>query len=84
MQTEGCSFAISLGGRPQGRMQDANEGASGNGDEDGDRWEGGPSGQREMQMQQEIIYALRQLQEDMRSVMERLEVVERLTAAQVN
>nr|XP_023660190.1 acyl-CoA-binding domain-containing protein 4 isoform X2 [Paramormyrops kingsleyae] len=69
-------------GRPQGRMQHAYEGASGNGDEDGDRWEGGPSGQREMQMQQEIIFALRQLQEDMRSVMERLEVVERLTAAQ--
>ncbi|XP_048857039.1 acyl-CoA-binding domain-containing protein 4 isoform X2 [Brienomyrus brachyistius] len=69
-------------GRPHGRMQHANEGASGNGDEDGDRWEGGPSGQREMQMQQEIIFALRQLQEDMRSVMERLEAVERLTAAQ--
>ncbi|XP_061565107.1 acyl-CoA-binding domain-containing protein 4-like [Cololabis saira] len=42
----------------------------------------GPGGVASAQLQQQIMAALRQLRDDMRSVMERLEAVERLAAAQ--
>ncbi|KAK0153497.1 Acyl-CoA-binding domain-containing protein 5 [Merluccius polli] len=43
--------------------------------------EGGAEWLHDSQLQQQIVVALRRLREDMRSVMERLEAVERLTAA---
>lgn len=43
--------------------------------------EGGPDRLQDIQVQQQIILALRQLREDMQSVMERLEVVEGLATA---
>ncbi|KAI9528073.1 hypothetical protein NQZ68_024829, partial [Dissostichus eleginoides] len=46
----------------------------------GDGSEGGPERLHEAQLQQQIVLALRRLREDMRSVMERLEAVERLAA----
>lgn len=39
---------------------------------------------QDAQLQQQIVMALRRLREDMRSVMERLEVVERLAATHVS
>ncbi|KAL2078619.1 hypothetical protein ACEWY4_026304 [Coilia grayii] len=50
----------------------------GGGGEDGS---GGPDRLQEAQVQQQIVLALRRLREDMRSVMDRLEVVESLAAA---
>ncbi|XP_036392178.1 acyl-CoA-binding domain-containing protein 4 isoform X1 [Megalops cyprinoides] len=48
----------------------------------GDGWEGGPGREQDAQLQQQIVLALRRLREDMHSVMERLQAVERLAAAQ--
>ncbi|XP_051969094.1 acyl-CoA-binding domain-containing protein 4-like [Xyrauchen texanus] len=47
----------------------------------GDNSEGGPERLQDAQVQQQIILALRQLREDMQSVMERLKVVEGLAIA---
>uniref|UniRef100_A0A1A7YAC5 Acyl-CoA binding domain containing 4 n=1 Tax=Iconisemion striatum TaxID=60296 RepID=A0A1A7YAC5_9TELE len=60
--------------------QAAQGGGGGSGQRGGDGSEGGAERLHDAHLQQQIILALRQLREDMRSVMERLEVVERLTA----
>lgn len=49
-----------------------------------DNSEGGPDRLQNSRVQQQIILALRQLREDMQSVMERLEVVECLATANVH
>lgn len=56
---------------------------SGSGGAGGEDSEGGPDRLQDVQVQQQIILALRQLREDMQSVMERLEVVEGLATANV-
>ncbi|XP_019902061.1 acyl-CoA-binding domain-containing protein 4 isoform X2 [Esox lucius] len=48
----------------------------------GDGSEGGAERLQDVQVQQQILLALRRLREDMQSVMERLEAVERLAASQ--
>ncbi|XP_028424254.1 acyl-CoA-binding domain-containing protein 4 isoform X1 [Perca flavescens] len=55
-------------------------GGGGAGRGGGDGSEGGSERLQDAQLQQQIMLALRRLREDMRSVMERLEVVERLAA----
>ncbi|KAG7226587.1 hypothetical protein INR49_003744 [Caranx melampygus] len=55
-------------------------GGGGAGRGGGDGSEGGAERLHDTQLQQQIVVALRRLREDMRSVMERLEVVERLAA----
>ncbi|KAJ8364487.1 hypothetical protein SKAU_G00133180 [Synaphobranchus kaupii] len=67
-------------GEPQGGARGPGGGAPGAGG--GDGWEGGPERVQDTQLQQQIVLALRRLREDMHSVMERLEAVERLAAAQ--
>ncbi|KAM9837613.1 acyl-CoA-binding domain-containing protein 4 [Aulostomus maculatus] len=67
--------AMGHAGGPLGRAEGAGQG--------GDGSEGGPERLQEAQLQQQIILALRRLREDMRSVMDRLEVVERLAATHV-
>ncbi|KAM9816685.1 acyl-CoA-binding domain-containing protein 4 [Neosynchiropus ocellatus] len=67
------------GGLRQGVAGDA--GGAGRGGGDGS--EGGVERLQDGQLQQQIILALRRLREDMRSVMDRLEVVERLAATHV-
>ncbi|XP_029102571.1 acyl-CoA-binding domain-containing protein 4 isoform X1 [Scleropages formosus] len=72
--------AVCPGGGPRGGGRRAREGASGDGG--GDEREGSAARQREAQMQRQIVSTLRQLREDMFGVMERLEAVERMAAAQ--
>ncbi|XP_054877192.1 acyl-CoA-binding domain-containing protein 4 isoform X3 [Poeciliopsis prolifica] len=68
-------------GVPQGSpRQMAPGGVGGAGRGGGDGSEGGAERMHETHLQQQIILALRRLREDMRSVMDRLEVVERLAA----
>ncbi|XP_049916253.1 acyl-CoA-binding domain-containing protein 4 isoform X1 [Epinephelus moara] len=68
-------------GVPQGSPRwGAPGGGGGAGRGGGDGSEGGVERLHDAQLQQQIILALRRLREDMRSVMERLEVVERLAA----
>ncbi|XP_059181230.1 acyl-CoA-binding domain-containing protein 4 [Centropristis striata] len=69
-------------GVPQGspRWGAQGGGGGGAGRAGGDGSEGGADRLHDAQLQQQIILALRRLREDMRSVMERLEVVERLAA----
>ncbi|KAI1896424.1 hypothetical protein AGOR_G00094630 [Albula goreensis] len=69
-------------GEPQGSARRVERGAGGAGG--GDGWEGAPERVQDaqLQLQQQIVLALRRLREDMHSVMERLEAVERLAAAQ--
>ncbi|XP_037318896.2 acyl-CoA-binding domain-containing protein 4 [Pungitius pungitius] len=68
-------------GVPQGRRWGGPTGGGGGaGRGGGDGSEGGVERLHDAQLQQQIILALRRLREDMRSVMERLEVVERLAA----
>ncbi|XP_033975743.1 acyl-CoA-binding domain-containing protein 4 isoform X1 [Trematomus bernacchii] len=68
-------------GVPQGSPRRGVEGVGGGaGRGGGDGSEGGVERLHEAQLQQQIVLALRRLREDMRSVMERLEVVERLAA----
>ncbi|XP_032358780.1 acyl-CoA-binding domain-containing protein 4 isoform X3 [Etheostoma spectabile] len=55
-------------------------GGEGAGRGGGDGSEGGADRLQDAQLQQQIMLALRRLRDDMRSVMERLEVVERLAA----
>lgn len=59
-------------------------GGGGAGRGGGDGSEGGAERMHETHLQQQIILALRRLREDMRSVMDRLEVVERLAATHVS
>ncbi|CAL8284339.1 unnamed protein product [Merluccius merluccius] len=74
-------------GSDQSRREPPNMGGGGGGGRGGARGGGrdGPEGGAEWlhdsQLQQQIVVALRRLREDMRSVMERLEAVERLAAA---
>ncbi|XP_044033533.1 acyl-CoA-binding domain-containing protein 4 isoform X3 [Siniperca chuatsi] len=68
----GVPHGSARGGAPAGG------GGAGRGGGDGS--EGGAERQHDAQLQQQIILALRRLREDMRSVMDRLEVVERLAA----
>lgn len=79
-------FLFSLsGGVPQGSpRRGALGGAGGAGRGGGDGSEGGAERLHDAQLQQQIVFALRRLREDMRSVMERLEVVERLAATHVS
>ncbi|XP_028264615.1 acyl-CoA-binding domain-containing protein 4 [Parambassis ranga] len=72
-------------GVPQGSMRRGAPGGGGGGSGRGgaDGSEGGADRLHEAHLQQQIILALRRLREDMRSVMERLEVVERLAATHV-
>lgn len=69
-------------GVPQGspRRGAPGGGGGGAGRGGGDGSEGGVERLHDAQLQQQIIVALRRLREDMRSVMDRLEVVERLAA----
>ncbi|KAJ8414289.1 hypothetical protein AAFF_G00051590 [Aldrovandia affinis] len=67
-------------GVPRGGVRHGERGALGAGG--GDGWEGGAERAQDAQLQQRIVLALRRLREDMRSVMERLEAVERLAAVQ--
>ncbi|KAG8008903.1 Acyl-CoA-binding domain-containing protein 5, partial [Nibea albiflora] len=68
-------------GVPQGSpRREAPGGGGGAGRGGGDGSEVGVERLYDAQLQQQIILALRRLREDMRSVMERLEVVERLAA----
>lgn len=70
-------------GVPQGsprRGAPGGGGGGGAGRGGGDGSEGGTERLHDAQLQQQIILALRRLREDMRSVMDRLEVVERLAA----
>ncbi|XP_029934525.1 acyl-CoA-binding domain-containing protein 4 [Myripristis murdjan] len=71
-------------GVPQGSPRRPSRGASvaggGAGRGGGDGSEGGADRLQDAQLQQQIVLALRRLREDMRSVMDRLEVVERLAA----
>ncbi|XP_034414084.1 acyl-CoA-binding domain-containing protein 4 isoform X2 [Cyclopterus lumpus] len=57
-------------------------GGGGAGRGGGDGSEGGAERLHDAHLQQQIVLALRRLREDMRSVMDRLEVVERLAATQ--
>lgn len=59
-------------------------GGGGAGRGGGDGSEGGAERLHDAQLQQQIVFALRRLREDMRSVMERLEAVERLAATHVS
>ncbi|KAM6951103.1 acyl-CoA-binding domain-containing protein 4 [Aplochiton taeniatus] len=68
------------GGPRRAGMEAPGSGAGG-GRGGGDGSEGGAEARQESQVQQQIVLALRRLREDMRSVMDRLEVVENLTAA---
>lgn len=75
----------SVGGVPQGsQRQGAPGGGGGAGRGGGDGSEDGTERLHDAQLQQQIILALRRLREDMRSVMDRLEVVERLAATHVS
>ncbi|KAM4624070.1 acyl-CoA-binding domain-containing protein 4 isoform 4-T4 [Polymixia lowei] len=65
--------------RRPGREAPVMGGGAGRGGGDGS--EGGAERLQDTQLQQQIILALQRLREDMRSVMDRLEVVERLAAA---
>ncbi|KAM6898739.1 acyl-CoA-binding domain-containing protein 4 isoform 1-T2 [Lycodopsis pacificus] len=70
-------------GVPQGSPRWGGPGGGGGGGAGrggGDGSEGGVERLHDTQLQQQIILALRRLREDMRSVMDRLEVVERLAA----
>ncbi|XP_056222715.1 acyl-CoA-binding domain-containing protein 4 isoform X1 [Seriola aureovittata] len=69
-------------GVPQGspRWGAPGGGGGGAGRGGGDGSEGGAERLHDTQLQQQIIVALQRLREDMRSVMDRLEVVERLAA----
>ncbi|XP_071318318.1 acyl-CoA-binding domain-containing protein 4 isoform X2 [Trachinotus anak] len=69
-------------GVPQGspRWGAPGGGGGGAGRGGGDGSEDGAERLRDTQLQQQIVIALRRLREDMRSVMDRLEVVERLAA----
>ncbi|XP_029311687.1 acyl-CoA-binding domain-containing protein 4 [Cottoperca gobio] len=71
-------------GVPQGSpMRGGLGGGGGAGRGGGDGSEGEVERLHDVQLQQQIILALRRLREDMRSVMDRLEVVERLAATHV-
>ncbi|XP_035514490.1 acyl-CoA-binding domain-containing protein 4 [Morone saxatilis] len=68
-------------GVPQGSPRRGTPGGGGGaGRGGGDGSEGGVERLHDAQLQQQIILALRRLREDMRSVMDRLEAVERLAA----
>lgn len=69
------------GGIPYGSGRRVGRPASGAGG--GDDPDGGVERPQEILVQQQIVLALRRLREDMQSVMERLEVVEGLAAANV-
>ncbi|XP_051523437.1 acyl-CoA-binding domain-containing protein 4 isoform X2 [Myxocyprinus asiaticus] len=60
------------------RWTERSASGAGSGGGGGDNTEGGPDRLQDAQVQQQIVLALRQLREDMQSVMERLEVVEGL------
>lgn len=73
------------GGVPLGSpRREALGGGGGAGRGGGDGSEGGVERLHDVQLQQQIVFALRRLREDMRSVMERLEVVERLAGTHVS
>uniref|UniRef100_A0A674B738 Acyl-CoA binding domain containing 4 n=1 Tax=Salmo trutta TaxID=8032 RepID=A0A674B738_SALTR len=70
------------GMRDHGWREQALGAGGGAGRGGGDGSEGGAERLQDIQVQQQILLALRRLREDMQSVMERLEAVERLAAAQ--
>lgn len=83
------SLSPSTGGIPPGSPRRGAPGAGGSGGAGagrggGDGSEGVVDRLHDTQLQQQIILALRRLREDMRSVMDRLEVVERLAASHVS
>ncbi|XP_024242821.1 acyl-CoA-binding domain-containing protein 4 isoform X1 [Oncorhynchus tshawytscha] len=69
-------------GSPRRAGREALGAGGGAGRGGGDGSEGGAERLQDIQVQQQILLALRRLREDMQSVMERLEAVERLAAAQ--
>ncbi|KAI3365306.1 hypothetical protein L3Q82_010391, partial [Scortum barcoo] len=71
-------------GVPQGRQRQGAQGSGGGARRGGDGSEDATERVLDAQLQQQIILALRRLREDMRSVMDRLEVVERLAATHVS
>lgn len=71
-------------GAPQGSLGWSSGGGSGHGRGGGHGSEGGAEMLHEAHLQQQIILALQRLREDMRSVMDRLEVLERLAATHVS
>lgn len=79
------SVSFLPGAVPQGSpRRGALGGGGGAGRGGGDGSEGGAERLQDVQLQQQIVLALRRLRDDMRSVMERLEVVERLAATHVS
>lgn len=79
------NLSWSVGGVPQGSPRRGGPaGGSGSGRGGGDGSEGGAERLHDTHLQQQIILALRRLREDMRSVMDRLEAVERLAATHVS
>lgn len=80
-------YVWSVGGVPQrspswGAPEEGGGSEAGRGGGDGS--EDGVQRLHDTQLQQQIVAALRRLQEDMKSVMDRLEVVERLAATHVS
>lgn len=73
---------LCLGGVSYSSGRRAGQQASGGGD--GHNPDRGTEGLQEIQVQEQIILVLQRLREDMQSVMERLEVVEGLAAANVS
>lgn len=71
-------------GAPQGSLGWSPGGGSGHGRGGGHGSEGGAEMLHQAHLQQQIILALQRLREDMRSVMHRLEVLERLAATHVS
>lgn len=81
---DGSSHSWRERGVPQGSPRQGAPGSgAGAGRGGGDGSEGGAERLQDTHLQQQIILALRRLREDMRSVMDRLEVVERLAATHV-
>ncbi|XP_041829189.1 acyl-CoA-binding domain-containing protein 4 [Melanotaenia boesemani] len=84
MRRDGSSHSWRERGVPQGSPRQGAPGSGGGaGRGGGDGSEGGAERLQDAHLQQQIILALRRLREDMRSVMDRLEVVERLAATHV-
>ncbi|XP_006801746.1 acyl-CoA-binding domain-containing protein 4, partial [Neolamprologus brichardi] len=75
-----AAFCAVTMGAPQGSLGRSPGDGSGHGGGGGHGSEGGAEMLHEAHLQQQIILALQRLREDMRSVMDRLEVLERLAA----
>lgn len=84
LMTFSFHYVWTVGGVPQRRPSWGEGGGSEAGRGGGDGSEDGVQRLHDTQLQQQIVAALRRLREDMKSVMDRLEVVERLAATHVS